>query len=56
MALVVAGTISREEALQASSSPHELALRLGGVQSSSDQTWSRFENATAKFAAKGPRL
>ena len=43
MALVMDGRISREEALEASSNPHELALRLGGVQSSSDQSWNRFE-------------
>ena len=56
MALVVDGKISRDEALEASSNPHELALRLGGVQSSSDQTWNRFESASTNFAQRGPRL
>jgi len=51
MKLVQDNQISRDEALRASSNPHELALRLGGIQASSDQTWSRFERkdtATAK--------
>jgi twitching motility protein PilT len=51
MKLVQENRISRDEALRASSNPHELALRLGGIQASSDQTWSRFErkdSATAK--------
>ncbi len=52
MALVMDGRITRAEALDASSNPHELALRLGGVQSSSDQTWNRFE-ATPSGLAEG---
>ena len=56
MALVMEGRISREEGLEASSNPHELALRLGGVQSSSDQTWNRFESTATALAERGPRL
>jgi twitching motility protein PilT len=44
MSFVMEGKITRDEALVASSNPHELSLRLGGVQSSSDTTWSRFES------------
>ncbi len=55
MSLVVEGKISREDALDASSSPHELALRHGGVQASSDTSWSRFETAPPGLAAK-PRF
>ena len=43
MKLVKDGCISMEEALRASTNPHELALRVGGIEASSDQTWSRFE-------------
>ena len=53
MKLVQDNRISRDEALRASSSPHELALRLGGIQASSDQTWSRFERKDTA-AAKSP--
>ena len=56
MALVMEGRISREEGLEASSNPHELALRMGGVQSSSDQTWNRFESTATALAERGPRL
>ena len=56
MALVMEGRISREEGLESSSNPHELALRLGGVQSSSDQTWNRFESTATALAERGPRL
>jgi len=52
MALVMDGRITREEGLEASSNPHELALRLGGVQASSDQSWNRFE-ATPSGLAEG---
>jgi twitching motility protein PilT len=45
MKLVKDGSISMDEALRASTSPHELALRVGGIEASSDQTWSRFEKA-----------
>ena len=35
--------ISLEEALKASSNPHEFALRVKGIQASSDVSWDRFE-------------
>ncbi|UCE04254.1 MAG: type IV pilus twitching motility protein PilT [Candidatus Latescibacterota bacterium] len=43
MKLVSDGTITQDEALHASSNPHELALRLGGIEASSDQSWNAFE-------------
>jgi twitching motility protein PilT len=43
MKLVAEGAITSDEALRVSSSPHELSLRLGGIQASSDTTWARFE-------------
>jgi twitching motility protein PilT len=36
--------ISLDGAMHASSNPHELELRLKGIQASSDTTWDRFEN------------
>jgi twitching motility protein PilT len=48
MKLVREGRISSDEALRISSSPHELALRLGGIQASSDQSWNRFESHAAE--------
>jgi twitching motility protein PilT len=53
MKLVQDNRISRDEALRASSNPHELALRMGGIQASSDQTWSRFERKDTA-AVKAP--
>lgn len=43
MAMVHDRRITTELALEASSHPHELALRLEGIQASSDQSWNRFE-------------
>ncbi len=55
MRLVGEGRIAPQEALRVSTSPHELALRLGGIEGSSDQTWSRFERREAAgSAAKAP--
>jgi len=55
MRLVGEGRIAGQEALRVSSSPHELALRLGGIEGSSDQTWSRFERREpAGTTAKAP--
>jgi twitching motility protein PilT len=53
MKLVHDGRISSQEALRVSTSPHELALRLGGIQASSDQSWNRFEARTPE-AARSP--
>jgi twitching motility protein PilT len=36
--------ITLDDALRASSKPHELTLRLKGIQGTSDQTWKQFEN------------
>jgi twitching motility protein PilT len=36
--------ITLDDALRASSKPHELTLRLKGIQATSDQTWKQFEN------------
>jgi twitching motility protein PilT len=47
MSMVTNGTISTEEAMRASSNPHELSLRLGGIQASSDQSWNNFESKPA---------
>jgi twitching motility protein PilT len=44
MKLYQDGTISLDDALRASSKPHELTLRLKGIQATSDQSWKQFEN------------
>jgi twitching motility protein PilT len=55
MKLVGEGRIASQEALRISTNPHELALRLGGIEGSSDQTWNRFERREpAGTAAKAP--
>jgi twitching motility protein PilT len=51
--LVRDGRISTQEALHVSSSPHELSLRLGGIQASSDQSWNRFD-VKAPEASRAP--
>lgn len=43
MKLYQDGVISLDDALRASSKPHELTLRLKGIQATSDQTWKGFE-------------
>jgi twitching motility protein PilT len=43
MRMVSDGSITVDEAMRASTSPHELSLRLGGIQASSDQSWNNFE-------------
>jgi len=48
------GKISLEGAMQASSNPHEFALRLKGIQASSDTTWERFEQGDAVGVPVGP--
>jgi twitching motility protein PilT len=53
MKLVSEGQIAAEEALRVSTSPHELSLRLGGFQASSDQSWNRFEK-TETAGSKAP--
>jgi twitching motility protein PilT len=44
MKLYQDGVVSLDDALRASSKPHELTLRLKGIQGTSDQTWKGFEN------------
>jgi twitching motility protein PilT len=36
--------VTLDDALRASSKPHELTLRLKGIQATSDQSWKQFEN------------
>jgi twitching motility protein PilT len=43
MQLYQSGMVTFEEALHASSNPHELVMRLKGIQASSDKTWDGFE-------------
>ena len=43
MAMYKEKLVSLEEALKASSNAHEFALRVKGIQASSDVTWDRFE-------------
>lgn len=44
MKLYQEGKITLDDALRASSKPHELTLRLKGIQATSDQSWKQFEN------------
>ena len=46
MKLYQDGTISLDDALRASSKPHELTLRLKGIQATSDQSWKQFETGS----------
>jgi len=43
MDLYQKGLVSLEEALRASSNPHELMMRLKGIHATSDKTWDSFE-------------
>jgi twitching motility protein PilT len=44
MQLYKEGKISLEDATHSSSNPHEFALRVKGIQASSDTSWERFED------------
>lgn len=44
MKLYQDGVVTLDDALRASSKPHELTLRLKGIQATSDQSWQQFEN------------
>ncbi len=46
MKLYQTGEVSLDDAMRASSNPHELELRLKGIQSTSDTSWKEFENVT----------
>jgi twitching motility protein PilT len=39
--------VTLEDALRASSNPHELTLRLKGIQATADKSWENFENEPA---------
>ncbi|MFQ5600568.1 MAG: type IV pilus twitching motility protein PilT [Candidatus Krumholzibacteriia bacterium] len=54
MQLVSDSRITTDEALRASSNPHELSLRMGGIQASSDQSWNRFETTAESQHDKAP--
>jgi twitching motility protein PilT len=43
MQLYQSGTVTLEEALRASTNPHELMMRLKGIHATSDKTWDGFE-------------
>ncbi len=47
MKLYQDGVVTLDDALRASSKPHELTLRLKGIQATSDQSWKQFENTAA---------
>ncbi len=56
MQLYKEGKITLEDASHASSNPHEFALRVKGIQASSDTTWERFEEATTDPAKEISRI
>ncbi len=47
------GRISLEEAMRASSNPHELSLRIKGIQATSDSSWDHFESGSPAPSKKG---
>jgi twitching motility protein PilT len=51
MKLYQDGTITLDDALRASSKPHELTLRLKGIQATSDQSWKQFEHEEEESAS-----
>lgn len=46
MKLYQTGEVSLDDAMRACSNPHELELRLKGIQATSDTSWKEFENIT----------
>jgi twitching motility protein PilT len=44
--------ISLDDAVRASTNPHEFALRIKGIQASSDTTWDRFEGEESEESAE----
>ena len=46
MKLYQDGIVTLDDALRASSKPHELTLRLKGIQATSDQSWTGFETTS----------
>ncbi len=55
MKLYQDGVITLDDALRASSKPHELTLRLKGIQATSDQSWKGFESAAPEEPAPAGR-
>jgi twitching motility protein PilT len=54
MALFRSGQISLEEAMRASSNPHEFSLRVKGIQGASDGRWDTFEKGGEPGATTEP--
>jgi twitching motility protein PilT len=52
MRLYQDGRINLDDALRASSNPHELTLRLKGIEATSDQTWEGFEAGSNQSVTK----
>lgn len=55
MQLYADGMVTLEDALRASSNPHELMMRLKGIHATSDKTWEGFEAAEEKTASPSAR-
>lgn len=53
MKLYQEGKVTLDDALRASSKPHELTLRLKGIQATSDQSWKQFENQEEEPVTQG---
>ena len=47
MKLYQSGDVALDDAMRASSNPHELQLRLKGIEATSDTSWKEFEGAGA---------
>jgi twitching motility protein PilT len=56
MKLYQDGVVSLDDALRASSKPHELTLRLKGIQATSDQSWKGFEADGATEPVNSDRI
>jgi twitching motility protein PilT len=55
MQLYKKGRITLDDAMRASTNPHEFSLRVKGIHSSSDTTWDRFESNPDE-GANEPRI
>ena len=56
MALFKRGVITLEEAMRASSNPHEFSLRVKGIQGASDGRWDTFERAGEEKSGKRDKV
>ena len=54
MGLLREGLISEEEALKNANNPNELALKLKGIDASSDRTWQPVQGASLPADASPP--